>query len=376
MGAANIVELVNRYKPHLAMIAIQFDYAGMYIITSAALSNGMNQFVFVVYRHLIATLVISPFAYFLEREKRPPMTLPVFCRIFLLALCGITINQNVYFAGLHYTSPTFTSAMNNLVPVVTFLMAITFRLESLNITSMGGQAKITGTLISFCGATIMTLYKGPPVSSLFSSTHLGWNSLFQIPYLVSENMKVGPLLLLGSCVLWSSWIIMQAETARLYPAQMSLTALMCFLATIQSTIATLIFEHDPAVWKVEWNLELLSVTYTGIVCSGITFYLSAWVIHKKGPVFMSMFNPLVTVIVALLGAIILHESLHVGSAGGAVLIVGGLYCLLWGKGQDREEKKVKAKGKEALGVNQTEEVQSKTNSNKYIDIEEPLLGTS
>ncbi|XP_057849649.2 WAT1-related protein At4g08290-like [Cryptomeria japonica] len=222
----------------------------------------------------------------------------------------------------------------------------------------------------------MTLYKGPPVSSLFSSIHLGWTSLFQIPNLVSESMKVGPLLLLGSCVLWSSWIIMQAETARFYPAQMSITALMCFLATIQSTIATLIFEHDPADWKVEWNLELLSVTYTGIVCSGITFYFSTWVIHKKGPVFMSMFNPLVTVIVALLGTKILHESLHVGSAGGAVLIVGGLYCLLWGKGQDREEKKVKAKGKEALGVNQTEEVQSKTNSNKYIDIEEPLLGTS
>ncbi|KAH9302075.1 hypothetical protein KI387_013658, partial [Taxus chinensis] len=352
MAAANMVELVNRYKPHLAMIAIQFDYAGMYIITSAALTKGMNQFVFVVYRHLIATLVISPFAYFLEREKRPPMTFPVFCRIFLLALCGITINQNVYFAGLHYTSPTFTSAMNNLVPVVTFMLAIIFRLEALDITSRGGQAKVLGTLISFCGASTMTLYKGPLLSSLFSSSPLVWNSLFQDPNHASQNMKVGPLLLLGSCVLWSSWIIMQAETARLYPAQMSITALMCFLATIQSTIATLIFEQDPAVWKLEWNLELLSITYTGIVCSGITFYLSAWVIHKKGPVFMSMFNPLVTVIVALLGAIILHESLHLGSVGGAVFIVGGLYCLLWGKGEDVEKTRGKAKEKEGQRDNQ------------------------
>lgn len=51
------------YKPAMAMLVLQFCYAGVALSTRAALLQGMNPRVFVVYRQGIATLVITPMAY-------------------------------------------------------------------------------------------------------------------------------------------------------------------------------------------------------------------------------------------------------------------------------------------------------------------------
>lgn len=54
-------------KPYIAMIFIQFVYAGMALFSKAAISSGMNPFVFVFYRQAFASLALAPFAFFFER---------------------------------------------------------------------------------------------------------------------------------------------------------------------------------------------------------------------------------------------------------------------------------------------------------------------
>jgi hypothetical protein len=74
----------------------------------------------------------------------------------------------------------------------------------------------------------------------------------------------------------------------------------------------------------------------GIVTSSIAYYVQGLVIQKTGPVFASAFSPLMMIIVAVMGSFILAEKLYLG----AVLIVMGLYLVLWGKhkeSQDMEE---------------------------------------
>ena len=55
---------LDEYKPAMAMLGLQFSYAAVAVFTRAALVQGMSPRVFVVYRQAIATLVISPIAYF------------------------------------------------------------------------------------------------------------------------------------------------------------------------------------------------------------------------------------------------------------------------------------------------------------------------
>lgn len=52
---------------YMAMIGVQVAYAGSNILIKISLDRGLHPLVFVVYRHLIALLLLAPFAYALER---------------------------------------------------------------------------------------------------------------------------------------------------------------------------------------------------------------------------------------------------------------------------------------------------------------------
>lgn len=58
---------LKKIKPYLAMVSLQFGYAGMYIISMVSFKHGMSHFVLSVYRHVVALCVIAPFALVLER---------------------------------------------------------------------------------------------------------------------------------------------------------------------------------------------------------------------------------------------------------------------------------------------------------------------
>lgn len=58
--------------------------------------------------------------------------------------------------------------------------------------------------------------------------------------------------------------------------------------------------------------ELRARTYQGIACSGFTVFAQLWCTEKKGPVFVTMFNPVSTIMVAILAYFIFGENLYVG----------------------------------------------------------------
>lgn len=57
---------------------------------------------------------------------------------------------------------------------------------------------------------------------------------------------------------------------------------------------------------------MMDYTLQGIVCSGIAYFVQGIVMKERGPVFVTAFNPLCMVIVAVLGSLILFEEIHLG----------------------------------------------------------------
>lgn len=55
------------YKPAIAMVALQFLYAGVALFTRVALVQGLSPRVFVVYRQGTAALIMAPIAYISTR---------------------------------------------------------------------------------------------------------------------------------------------------------------------------------------------------------------------------------------------------------------------------------------------------------------------
>eukprot|EP00253_Pinus_taeda_P028279 PITA_28279 len=330
---------IEKFMPHLSQILNQVTFAGMYIIVRAALIDGMSNSVYVAYRMALASLTIAPFAYVLERKERKPLTWPIIFQISLLG-SGLAITLNCIFPGLYYTSSTFGSAAFNLVPVLTFVMATCLRIETVNIRSLGGQAKVVGTIICVCGAMVMTLYKGPALHVLSPDVRN-----HRTRYSSKPNILLGTILVFGSVLTWSACIAFQAPILKRYPAQLSLTALMSLIGAVESALMAVILEYKkPNVWAIGWNIELLSIVYSAVVCSAVGMFLLAWCISKRGPVFVALFNPLGTIVTAVLEIIFVHVSLHVGSVVGAILIVVGLYSALWGKTHDMKTKDDEASG--------------------------------
>ncbi|MBA0564208.1 hypothetical protein Golob_009163, partial [Gossypium lobatum] len=192
MGKKSIVSY--KMKLVLALVTLQLCFSGFHIVSRVALNIGVSKVVYPVYRNIIALLLLSPFAYFLEKKERPPLTFSLLVQFFLLALLGITANQGFYILGLYYASPTLASAMQNSVPAITFLAASALRLEKINIARKDGLAKVLGTIVSVGGATVITLYKGPIL--LHQSNNM-------------QNWTLGCIYLLGHCLSWAGWLVFQ-----------------------------------------------------------------------------------------------------------------------------------------------------------------------
>lgn len=325
--------LFDKLKPYLAMIALQFGYAGMYIITMVSFKRGMSHWILVVYRHVVATIVIAPFAFVIERKIRPKMTLSVFFKIMVLAFLEPVLDQNLYYLGMQFTSATYASATVNVLPAITFVMAVIFRLEKVNVKKIHSIAKIIGTLITVSGAMVMTIYKGPIVNIL--GGYSKGEGHHQTAHNSSDHhMVTGTIMLLSCIVGWSGFFIVQAKALEEYPAALSLTTFVCIMGTLESGVAALIMERDMTAWAIGFDTRLLAAAYAGIVCSGIAYYIQGVVNKVRGPVFVTAFSPLSMVITAVLGALVLSEQVHLGSLIGAVIIVIGLYSVIWGKTKD------------------------------------------
>ncbi|KAG9456059.1 hypothetical protein H6P81_000567 [Aristolochia fimbriata] len=288
---------LERYKPELVMIGLQFIYATVTISTRAALTEGMSPKVFVVYRQALSTLVMSPIAYFCRRkEGAVGMGWRSFFLIFASSLIGVAFNQNLYMEGIYLASSTIGSAMSNIIPALTFCL---------------------GSFITI-GESGIWEHKDPGEA-------------------VGENWLLGCLFLFGSSCCWSLWLILQVPMSASYPDHLSLSAWMCFFATLQSAALAWFLEPDSKAWVFNSRYELFSCFFAGVIGSGVTFFGQSWCISKRGPLFSAMFSPLNTVIVAIFACLLLHERLYLGSVIGAFAVVGGLYAVLWGKAKDYEK---------------------------------------
>ncbi|KAL0395546.1 UNVERIFIED_CONTAM: WAT1-related protein [Sesamum calycinum] len=310
-------------KSFVAVVAIQLIYAGYFLLTKVAFDVGMNTFVFVFYRQAAASLFLAPIAIFFEWKTAPRLSFSIFIKIFMLSLFGITMSLDIVGIGLKYTSASLGAAATNTLPVITFFLAVVFRMEKVNIRTSAGMMKVGGVTACIGGAATIALYRGPYLKLLLHH-HLINTTHLHAAHPPSANTWIkGVALILLSNLTWAFWLVLQ-----------------CFMSTVQSFVVAVVFARDPAQWKLGWSISLLSVAYCGIVVTGVAFYLQALVVEKKGPVFLSMTTPLILLFTIIISAFILGEIISLGSVLGALLLVGGLYFVLWGKTREEERAKM------------------------------------
>ncbi|KAJ0541262.1 putative EamA domain-containing protein [Helianthus annuus] len=187
----------------------------------------------------------------------------------------------------------------------------------------------------------LTFYKGVDIHLWKTNVNLLNGHHHSSHVLYSSNRVMGSLLAIGSSISYSIWLIIQFEQTNMlktYPCPYSVTVITSTMGAVQALVFGLCTERHWGDWKLGWNVRLLTVAYSGMLASGLMFTFVTRCMQMRGPLFVYAFNPLLLDLVAIAGSLVLNESLHLGSVLGAILIIFGLYAVLWGKG--KEVKKV------------------------------------
>eukprot|EP00253_Pinus_taeda_P012338 PITA_12338 len=371
---------------YASLLGMQISYAVNGVLIGKELSKGLNPLAFIVYSNAVGVLVLTPFALFLEKRKRPAtVSLPLFGQFFLLSLGSACAFPALILMGLKDTSPAFASAMPNLVPAIIFVMAWALGMEKVDIRCVRSRSKIVGTLVCVSGAMATSFLRGPALSQLWRSHSVSdTNALHPmenilVGFVREENGDPGKqikgcIYLVSAVTILSAALILQAETVKKYPAPLSQTSITAILGSIQT--AVLITVLDRGMKPTSWALDrsgIFTFVFAGISCNGLGLALQLWCMQKRGPVFVTIFNPVSTVFSAILSSWFLGDTLHLGSMLGVLLIFAGLYLVLWGKSQDSVTHiKISSQKEEDLHTAEEEHHQHPCSS-QVLDVKIPLL---
>ncbi|KAH9571266.1 hypothetical protein CY35_02G086100 [Sphagnum magellanicum] len=378
---------------HFTLAFIQLGYAGAQIFSRVALVDGVSQYMFSIYRNLIAFVFIGPLAYYVERVNRPQLTFSLLCKFNLLALTGVVGSQQLFLAGLSLTSPLFTAVAQNLVPIFTFLLAVSFGLEEVRILRRDGIAKVLGTLICIGGAITVSLYKGIVIiqtNKLHSmnclqleadqytqpfrnlATIYGLNGPL-VEYKIN-NFHLGIICLLFNTFSWAVYLNLQMPIVQKFPAPMTVNAFTYMFGFIQVGLVGAVWEGN--LKFLDFNLsssgQVIAILYSGIMASGVNYVLLSWCVQRAGPFIASVYNPLQMVFAAALAVLILGDTVFLGTLLGAIFIVGGFYMVVYGQALEQRLKRDSALTSKSLAVPEKIQVTESSISN----LERPLLGSN
>ncbi|KAK6913146.1 hypothetical protein RJ641_022747 [Dillenia turbinata] len=296
--------------PFAAMLALGCIYVGSNTFFKAASDNGLSYYVFVVYSHGLAALLL----------------------VFTPFIFGSAIYLILLFRGVSYSSPTLAAATTNLVPAFAFILAIIFRMETVKLRSSRCWARIIGTIVSISGALVVTLYKGPVIVltkclSTCSNNPLG----------TTESKWVrGGLLLTAAYMLLPFALVLQAQILEEYPSELVFVFFNNLFITLVSGVIGLVLEPNLDAWRLSPDVALAAILYTGTVGAVLSSAGYAWIIHLKGPLYVAMFSPMNIAIAVGMGFIFLGDTLHIGSVVGAIVMCMGFYAVLWGKADNEK----------------------------------------
>ncbi|GKU96956.1 hypothetical protein SLEP1_g10137 [Rubroshorea leprosula] len=213
------------------------------------------------------------------KKKEAPLSFSMLWRFFLLALIA-SVGQMIYLTGIKFSSPTLSSAIVNLTPIFTFLLAIMFRMEKVDFRRSSSQAKVLGAIVSVTGALATAAVKA-------------------------------------------------------YPDEMTIVFFFTFFITVQAAVFALILERNPAAWRLKSSVEIIAIMSTAILGSLFWIAIHTWCLRKKGPVYVVMFKPLGIAIAVVMTVTFLGEILHLGGVIGSIIITVGFYAVMWGKRKEK-----------------------------------------
>uniref|UniRef100_A0A7N2LI95 WAT1-related protein n=1 Tax=Quercus lobata TaxID=97700 RepID=A0A7N2LI95_QUELO len=185
--------LIDVLTPYILCIIANFFFAGLIIVVKVSLDRGFSPYVLVPYGQAFGALTTGFLALLYERSA---WTGDQHWRHGLkISGDNVVVLRSAVTGCCDGDGDGFTVGLR--------------RMEKLDISQRGAQAKIVGTVVAFAGSTLMTLYKGIVVVSLLHTQQSLQTSTSKAS--LDKNWLKGAFMLVISNVSYSAFYILQSK---------------------------------------------------------------------------------------------------------------------------------------------------------------------
>ena len=277
---------------YLSLFITFFLWGSLYVVSKYVLDR-VPPFTVSLLRYAIAFLIL----FIVIRKKHyRPIDRKDYPSIFLIGFLGYFAALVLQLLGTKYSSASFAALVNSLNPIVIMLMAAFLLHEKLTIQ------KITGLLLGLAG-----------VYFIIGGVH-------------GSGMMAGIVLSLVSVLLWSYVSIIIRRLGSAYPPLLITAWSMGVALVCTLPVSVVELARTPVTWDAG---VILSLLYMAVMCTCAAHLLWNESLSRAEAGTCSAFYPVQPLTAAVLGILLLGESVTLSFwLGSALILMGVMLCLI------------------------------------------------
>lgn len=272
---------------------------GVNFATSKIIVGKLDPFIWSNIRFFIAGIIMLIITLLMKREH-PKFSKKFFLPIISLSLLGMALGQGLFLFGLKLTTSVNTAILTSTIPILTALIVVFRKQESLNIY------KIIGIVLAFIGVIFI---RDLSTMSFNSETFIGDLLVFCGALCFALYLSYGKNFLMNNDNMWVT-------------TYMFLTAsLIMFVYNIpRIELFTLPKETTNIFW--------FSFIYTIIGATVLTYFLNNWALKRAASGNVALFIYLQPVVAGIIGHLFLDEIISLRMMFSSVLVLVGVVVTL------------------------------------------------
>jgi drug/metabolite transporter (DMT)-like permease len=282
----------NRFRPHLALIAVQVLF-GTWPIIGKIVLRSLSVTSLVACRLLGAAIAFA----LLQRQLRPLLKMPRkdFLLLVLCSISGVVGNQLLYVKALSLTTVINAALLTATMPVITLVVSILFRYDRWSLKRVAG--------IVLAGAGVVYLVD-PGRAELTSQTTLG------------------NVLLLLNGLLYAVYIVISKRLLERYGALNVITWIFVVSAVMIVPLSFYALGNEN-LYAIGWTVWLLVGVVILLPTVG-AYYLNAWALTHVSPSTATIYIYLQPLIAFGFAPLVLGERWSSRTAIATLLIFAGV----------------------------------------------------
>ena len=289
----------NPFRVHAALFLVAAIYAANYSLSKDVMPRYLGPFGIVTLRIGGAVLFFSVVKYFVApRDKilgRADNLRSILCGI-----CGIGVNQLLFFSGLNLTSPISASLLQTIAPIVVVVASAVLLSEKITLP------RVLGIAVGAGGAASLILSRNAQAA-------------------IYPHATLGNLFILANATVFGLYLVLVQPLMRKYHAFTVLLRIFLVGAVIAVPFGwrealTADYAHFPLyIW--------LEIGYMVVFLTILAYLLNNWALKYASPALLGVYIYLQPVLAVLIAVSLGKDHLTWGKAGQAVLIFLGVWLV-------------------------------------------------